>query len=182
MKASPRRVVILGPESTGKSTLAADLASHYGTTWAPEYLRTFVRNKVLVPGRPVIETGEVRAIVEGQIAAEDRALRRAKGVVFFDTNPLQSIVYYEHYFGRRRPVWLEELLRRRTYDLYLLLDVDVPWVIDDQRDRPRFRRGLYRLFRTALDERNAAFVRVFGAWPQRLARAVRAVDRLLARR
>ena len=182
MKASPRRVVILGPESTGKSTLAADLASHYATSWAPEYLRTFVQKKVPAPGRPVVEIGEMRAIVDGQIAAEDRALRRAKRVVFFDTNPLQSIVYYEHYFGRRRPAWLEDLLSRRTYDFYLLLDVDVPWVQDDQRDRPRFRRGLYRLFSAALDERNAPFVRVFGTWPQRRARAVRAVDRLLARR
>jgi NadR type nicotinamide-nucleotide adenylyltransferase len=178
-----RRVVVVGPESTGKTTLAAFLAARYRTAWAPEFLRAFVDHKPLVRGRPVVERSEMRAIVAGQMLWEDRAARRARGgVVFFDTNPLQSLVYYEHYFKRRRPAWLEAALRRRTYDLYLVLDVDVPWIADGQRDREHFRRGLYRLFRAALEERGLPYRRVFGSWRERRARAVGAVDRLLSSR
>ncbi len=179
--ANPKRVVVLGPESTGKSTLAAALAGHYGESWAPEYLRRFVDRKKVRPGTRQVDKRDTRAIVAGQLAAEDRAVRRAKQVVFFDTNPLQTIVYYEHYFGDPRPLWLESVLLRRPYDFYLLLDVDVPWVGDPRRDRPRFRRGSYRLFRAALVSRRLPFVRIFGTWAERRKRAIRAVDRLLAR-
>jgi nicotinamide riboside kinase len=98
--------------------------------------------------------------------------------VIFDTNPLQSLVYYEHYFSARRPLWLERILAQRHYDLYLLLEVDVPWVADAQRDRPRFRRGFYRLFHQALRGRQLPFVRIHGTWEERRQQAIGAIDRL----
>lgn len=177
-----RRVVLLGPESTGKTVLAARLAEHYHTTRAPEYLRTYVERRRARPHRTAIARGEMRDIAAGQVAVEDRAARRARRVVFFDTNPLQSIVYYEHYFQHRAPAWLERLLQGRHYDLYLLLDVDAPWIPDEPRDRPHFRRGMHRLFTEALRSRDLPFVRVFGTWAQRYERAIRAVDGLLGPR
>lgn len=178
--APPRRIAIVGPESTGKTTLAAFLARRYETTWSPEYLRAFVDRRIaLRPVAPLVERRDVRTIALGQVSSEDRAIRRARGIVFHDTNLLTSVVYYEHYFDKVRPAWLEALLNRRPPDLYLLTDIDVPWVSDPQRDRPRSRRALYRAFRAELLRRHSPFVRIFGGWKERRARAVRAVDRLL---
>ena len=108
--------MVLGPESTGKTTLVAELAAHYRTAFAPEYLRTLVANQMRDGGRMHVGMRDTRAIVLGQVANEDDAVRRAGEVVIFDTNPLQSLVYYEHYFGARRPLWLERILTQRRYD------------------------------------------------------------------
>jgi HTH-type transcriptional repressor of NAD biosynthesis genes len=178
MKKDPKRIVVLGPESTGKTTLVAELAAHYRTAFAPEYLRTLVANRLRDSGRMHVGMRDTRAIVLGQVANEDHAVRRAGEVVIFDTNPLQSLVYYEHYFSARRPLWLERILAQRHYDLYLLLEVDVPWVADAQRDRPRFRRGFYRLFHQALRGRQLPFVRIHGTWEERRQQAIGAIDRL----
>jgi NadR type nicotinamide-nucleotide adenylyltransferase len=175
------RVAVVGPESTGKTTLARFLARHYRTSWSPEYLRAFVDAKIKRrPNAPMVERTDVRTIARGQARGEDRAGRRARRIVFHDTNLLTSIVYYEHYFARPRPQWLERALARRPCDLYLLTDVDVPWVPDPQRDRPHARRTLHRSFRRALEERGFRYVRISGGFAARERRARAAVDAMLA--
>ena len=100
--------------------------------------------------------------------------------MFCDTDPLQTAVYAEHSFGRC-PEWLAGLARQRRYDLTLLLDVDVAWAPDPQRDRPLQRAELYALFLATLEGHGGRpFVRIGGDWPQREAAAREAVDALLA--
>lgn len=179
----PRRVVLFGPESTGKTTLAARLARHYGTRWVPEALRAYVERRLptLPPGAPLVAESDLRAVVDAQVESEDALALEASRVLFCDTDPLQTAVYAQHYFGRC-PDWLRTLAAERRYDLTLLLDVDVPWTSDPLRDRPDQRAELHALFlHTLAAHGQRPFVRLAGAWDAREAAAREAVDALLAR-
>ncbi len=115
------RVVVTGSECTGKTTLAMELAEHYGTVWVPEFVRQFVEAKGSAP-----EYADVEAIARGQIALEDRMTAKAAEVLIQDTDLLSTVVYSQHYYGDC-PRWIEEELRARAGDLYLLACIDVPW-------------------------------------------------------
>jgi len=170
-----RRVVLIGSECTGKSTLAADLAAHYGTACAPEYGRIFVDAKAA----PLV-AADVDAIARGQIAGEEALARGANRILIQDTDLISTVVYSRHYFGGC-PAWVESAARERLAQLYLLHHPDVPWVPDGlQRDRGDRREEMHGLFREALEDLGARYVDVMGGWEERRARAVRAVDGLLA--
>ena len=169
----PRRVVLTGSESTGKTTLAADLARHYNVLWVPEYARSYAAWK-LAP----LDAGDVTPIALGQIAAQDAALMRAQGLLLLDTDLLSTAVYAEHYYGHCPP-WVTQAVLARRADLYLLCDIDVPWTADPQRDRPDDREVMQRLFRDALGSRGFPVVEVSGAWRERFLAARTAIDTML---
>lgn len=125
-----RRVSVFGPESTGKSTLAAELARAAGTVCVPEFARGYLEARA-----GVFERGDVDVIGRGQIALEDTLARDANRVVICDTDPLLTVVWSEAMFGEA-PAWLREAARARRYDLTLLCDADLPWVADAVRYRP----------------------------------------------
>lgn len=168
-----KRVVVFGPESTGKTTLCRDLAAHYGTVWASEYARGWIDHKA-APCEPP----DIPSIARGQVAAEEALARQANRVLFCDTDLLMTVVYSRFYYGDC-PAWVEAEAARRRYDLYLLLDVDVPWVADPQRDLPHRRGELLDLCRGVLERHGRRYVLVRGAWPERFAAACAAVDQLL---
>ena len=168
------RVVVTGSECTGKTTLAMALAEHYGTVCSPEYARQFVLNKGSAP-----DSRDVRAIARGQIEREDELTARASRLLVQDTDLLSTVVYSRHYYGDCPP-WIDEALQERAADLYLLADIDVPWVPDgDQRDRDDRREEMQERFRRALIERQLDFVEVSGSETQRLQDSVSVIDRLL---
>lgn len=171
------RVVLLGAESTGKTTLAACLAAHYQTVWAPEYLREFVERKGALP-----EPSDTRLIAEGHLAQEAALAPQAHRVLFLDTDLISTCVYHRYYFGTCPP-WLERRSAERSADLYLLTDTDIPWMPDPgQRDGPAVRAALHTLFRDELLARGVAHVLVSGSLEVRMATAIRAVDGLMSRR
>jgi NadR type nicotinamide-nucleotide adenylyltransferase len=172
---SVRRVVLTGSESTGKTTLAARLAEHYHTVFSPEFVREFM----LAKGSP-LTFQDHGPIARGQMAAEDDAVARATRVAFLDTDLVSTVVYCGHYYGQC-PQWIVDAARARAADLYLLLDIDVPWVPDPARDRGDRREEMHALFRNALASFGLPFVEIRGDWDARLASACRAVDALLAR-
>lgn len=168
-----RRVVLTGSECTGKTTLAADLARHYDAVWVPEYARSYAAGK-----DAPLDSGDVEPIAQGQIAVQDAALLLARRLLLLDTDLLSTAVYARHYYGRC-PDWVTQAVLARSADLYLLCDIDVPWIADPQRDRPREREQLQALFEEALRSRNFPVVPIRGDWRNRFDAARTAIDALL---
>jgi len=176
-----KRIVITGPESTGKTTLAEQLAARYRTSWVPEFARGYLDE---VNARRTVDAiclrEDLDPIARGQIATEDEAASRANRAVFCDTDALSTKIYAEHYFGEGAcPPWIARLARERRADLHLLLDVDVPWVPDPQRDRPQLRDELHAIWRRELAAAGRRVVEIRGGWDERFAGAVSAVDEIL---
>ncbi len=171
-----KRVVVTGSECTGKTTLAGDLARQFGTVWVAEYAREYLDRKVATTGLPLDES-DVEPIARGQIAAEDRGAALAKDLLVLDTDLVSTTVYARHYYGAC-PAWIEQAARDRRVDLYLLCDIDVPWVADSVRDRPHHREPIHALFVEALEALGARYVTIRGPWPDRLATAATAVSAL----
>jgi NadR type nicotinamide-nucleotide adenylyltransferase len=174
----PRRVVLIGPESTGKTWLARDLAAHYAVPWSPEYAREYVE-----AARRALGYEDVDPIGRGQKAGEDAAVARAADarapLVVHDTDLVSTAVYSRHYYGEC-PEWIEREGRERRADLYLLHHVDVDWVADgNQREEPERREELFALFRDTLAALGAATAEIRGGWPERRRAAVAGVDALL---
>jgi NadR type nicotinamide-nucleotide adenylyltransferase len=167
-------VTVTGSECTGKTTLARDLAQHFGTVWVPEFARQYLDEKVAATGLP-LEASDVEPIARGQLAAEDGGLAAAGRLLILDTDLVSTTVYARHYYGAC-PAWVEEAARDRRADLYLLCDIDVPWVADPARDRPHLREHMHALFVQALETLGARYVTIRGGWDERLAKAIAAVD------
>ncbi len=174
--ASVLRVVLTGSESTGKTTLAHRLAAHYGTVASREFVRAYA----IARGNQ-LGFEDHGPIARGQMAAEDEAVAQAHRVAFIDTDLVSTVVYCEHYFGRC-PAWIIEAAVERAGDLYLLMNIDVPWVADPARDRGDRRPEMHALFRGRLEAMQLPYVEISGNWDERFAAALRAVDALLAHR
>jgi len=168
----PTRVVVIGAESTGKTTLARSLAEEFGAPWVPEYARQYLDGK-----GPPLSREDVEPIARGQMAAENAA-RSASGLLILDTDLVSTVVYARHYFDACPP-WIEVAARERRARLYLLLHPDVPWVADGaQRERPDARPALHERFRTTLAAIGAAIVDVRGSWGERKRAAREAIQAL----
>ncbi len=175
---NPLKIVLFGPESTGKTTLASDLATHYNTTWVAEYMREYLQKK-WDDKQDLCTTADLIPIARGQLEEERKATQDAQKVVFCDTNLLQLKVYSEFYFNGFCPEEIIMHIKTNQYDLYLLLDVDVPWVPDDLRDRPEHREELFKLFEKELKQHNKPYIIISGNYAQRVQKAKDTVDALL---
>ena len=175
---TPLVVTVTGSESTGKTTLAGDLARHFGTVWVPEYSRIYADEKAATTGLP-LDASDVEPIARGQIALEDQGEAAAvRGLVVRDTDLVSTTIYARHYYGSC-PAWIDDAATRRRADLYLLCDIDVPWIPDAVRDSPHVRAHLHALFVRALDALGAPYVTIRGSWAERLAMAIAAVSALV---
>lgn len=165
-----RRISLTGPESAGKSTLAAQLAAHYGTAYVPEYARVYLEEN-----GAHYTPADLEAIAHGQLAAEDAA--QAYQLLFCDTDLLVIKIWAENAFGTC-PAWVLAELARPRYALTLLLAPDLPWTPDPLREHPdpAQRWHFYNLYRAELVSREWPFVEIGGPPAQRLAQALRAVE------
>jgi NadR type nicotinamide-nucleotide adenylyltransferase len=165
-------VVVTGSECTGKSTLARQLAQRYSVECVPEFVREFART---VGG--TIQFSDHGPIARGQIALEDECASRASGLVIHDTDLLNTVVYCRHYFGRC-PQWIEAAAADRRADMYLVCDIDLPWVPDGMRDRGDRREEMHELFLSELRDSGTPWELVRGDPATRLARASALVDQV----
>lgn len=172
-----RRVVLLGGESTGKSSLAAALAAELGTVQVAEYGRELWEER---GGR--LEPADLLRIGEEQVAREEAALAGSRGWLVCDTSPLTTLFYSRHLFGRADPA-LEALAERR-YDLTVLCAPDFPFVQDGTRQDDAFRRAQHDWYVAELERRAIPFHLVTGSMAERLAslRASLGMDELVIRR
>ena len=166
------RVVLTGSESTGKTTLAGQLAARYGAALVPEFVREYATRH-----GGLIGPDDNGPIARGQIALEDAQIAAAPPLVIQDTDLLSTMVYCGHYFGSC-PDWIARAAAARRPDLYLLCEIDVPWVADDVRDRGHMREEVQTLFRAAVTDTGVPTAVITGDWDERLLRAVDAIDAL----
>lgn len=182
------KVIILGPESTGKSTLTQLLAAHYQTLYCAEYAREY-----LMTNGKEYTYDDLFSIAKGQVAAEDACVQQVKELatnnifsitnqplLFIDTDMYVMKVWCEFVFGKCHPYILEQLVTRK-YDLYLLCNIDLPWEQDELREYPDLetRERLYGIYKKLLIGQSVPWVEISGDYRQRLERAVEAVDKLI---
>jgi HTH-type transcriptional repressor of NAD biosynthesis genes len=175
-----RRVCVIGAESTGKTTLARDLAAHYDLPFVPEFGRYYCE-AMPAPARYGWSTEDFRTIARVQSRFEDDAARWVGPLLICDTNPLVTSVFHEAYLGHPDPE-LEAEATARRYDLFLLCDVGTPFVQDGTglRHDGEGRSRMQRRYVDHLEQTGQRFARVAGTRAERLAEAVALVDPLLA--
>ncbi|MGK2861636.1 MAG: AAA family ATPase [Chitinophagaceae bacterium] len=188
-----KKIVIIGPESTGKSTLSQQLADHFNTLWCPEYAREYL----LLNGTHY-NYEDLLHIAKGQLKLEDEY---AKSIIdrlssnspasfpghaiplFIDTDMYVMKVWCEFVFGKCHP-FINDQIAERKYDLYLLCNTDLPWVKDELREYPdaETRQKLYFMYKELLINQATPWVEISGGYPERLQKAIRGVDMLLTKK
>ena len=176
-KTNCKRIVIYGPESTGKTTLAYDLANHYKTSWVKEYAREYLQRKWDLY-KEKCNLDDLINIALGQIREENKMIPKSKKFIFCDTNVLVTKVWSETYFSGYCPPQIKNILKLVKYDYYFLTNVDVPWVKDDLRDRPHNREKMFNYFKNQLDINKIQYSVVGGDEQERLKRATLILDKI----
>ena len=163
------RIAITGPESTGKSCLAQELATFYNTVWVPEFARTYIETLQ----RPYNQDDILR-IAHGQLASEAEISKRANKFIFCDTEltvcKIWSLVKYGNCLEQ-----LAHLYQNTFYDYYLLTDIDLPWEYDPQREHPNYRQELMNMYVNELKATQKPFSIIHGTGNQRLNNAINAI-------
>ena len=162
-------VAIVGPESTGKTTLAHDLAAHFGVACVQEYARAYLA------GRPEYGPADVEAIARGQMELEAEALGRGRLPVILDTDLLVIRIWWQEKYGAL-PRWLERAWQAQAPRRYLLTAPDLAWTADPLRESPHDRERLFEVYRDALVAQGLRFDIVRGTGAERLACALAALE------
>lgn len=195
-----KKIVIIGPESTGKSTLCKQLAAHYKTLWCPEYAReyllkhgtnyTFDDLLTIAKGQLALENEYVeevrktesqkdRKIVSGR--SSDSPLPTHHSLLFIDTDMYVMKVWCEFVFANCHRFILDQIIERK-YDLYLLCNIDLPWVKEELREYPDLesRQQLYLIYKDIMVNQSVPWVDINGDYDERLTKAITSIDSLLA--
>ena len=167
-----KRVCVFGPESTGKSTLTQNLARHFDTVAVPEYARTHLERQ-----GGEIDASDIPLIARGQVASEDALVFNANRVLFCDTDLVLTTIWSDGLF-QTCDDWVRQEAESRQFDLYLLTDVDVPWVEDSVRYLPEERQSFLKRCIEELERLGRPYQLLSGGWERRFDTAVDAVRRL----
>lgn len=173
------KIVLFGPESTGKTTISQQLARHYNTVWVPEYARDYLQNK-WNNFRKTCENDDLIPIAIGQMKMENDLSKKADRVLICDTDLLETKVYSQEYYGGYVDPRLDEAAQTNTYDLYLLTYIDTPWEADDLRDRPELRLEMFQAFENALKTHGKKYIILKGSRKKRFNKAVKAIDKIIS--
>ena len=182
-----QKIVVLGPESTGKSTLCAALATHYQTIWTPEYARTYLSkhgtkysyDDLLTIAKGQIENEEKSIELLGQ-NIEDNKSQVTNNKLIVDTDMYVMKVWCEYVFNNCHHYILEQI-NQRNYDLYLLCDIDLPWTADEMREYPNAepRLELFTIYKELLINQNTPWGIVSGLGAQRTSNAIQLIEQHL---
>jgi NadR type nicotinamide-nucleotide adenylyltransferase len=184
-----KKIVVIGPESTGKSTLCEKLAAHYNTIWVEEYAREY-----LLKNGTDYTFDNLLDVAKGQVAKEELAVdcwslsqtathHQPPTInhqpIFIDTDMYVMRVWCEFVFGKCHH-WILNRIVERKYDLYLLCNIDLPWVKDELREYPDLvtREKLYHHYKDSMVNQNVPWVDISGNYEERLQKAITAIDNL----
>jgi HTH-type transcriptional repressor of NAD biosynthesis genes len=173
------KVVLFGPESTGKTTLSRHLARYYNTVWTPEFARAYLQKK-WNNERKTCEKKDLIPIAIGQIKMENKLAKKADKLLICDTDLLETKVYSEEFYGGFVDEKLDKAASENQYDLYLLTYVDTPWEKDDLRDRPEQRLEMFNAFENALKKHKKNYIILKGDKETRLKTATEAIDKIIS--
>ena len=189
-----KKIVAIGPESTGKSTLCEQLANHFNTICCPEYAREYLNQNGVK-----YNYNDLYRIAQGQLTMEDYCLEKIndsdtlvnnnnkldkkaspaihESLLFIDTNMYVMKVWYEYVFGKCEFFVLNEISKRK-YDLYLLCNIDLPWTADPMREYPdeKPRQELYNIYKDILINQSTPWIEINGDYTHRLQKAIDAVE------
>ncbi|RNI38804.1 ATPase [Hanamia caeni] len=192
-----KKIVIIGPESTGKSTLCEKLAAHYQTLWVPEYAREYLEKH-----GTDYSYEDLLTIAKGQIELEERISSKFKvqsskfkvqnpiqnsqsstlnpqpsTLLFIDTDMYVMKVWAEYVFNNCHN-WILNRIAERKYDLYLLCDVDLPWIEDKLREYPDagIRKKLFYFYKELMTSQSTPWHIISGNYEQRLQNAINAIN------
>jgi NadR type nicotinamide-nucleotide adenylyltransferase len=179
----PKKIVIIGPESTGKSTLCQQLAAHYNTVWVKEYAREY-----LLKNGTGYTFENLLTIAGGQLKLEDEAAASLASQLpettwaplIIDTDMYVMKVWCEFVFEKCHH-WILNRIVERQYDLYLLCNTDLPWVKDELREYPDLvsREKLYHHYKDAMINQPVPWVNISGDYDERFKKAVQAINSIL---
>ena len=172
------KVVLFGPESTGKTTLSRQLARYYNTVWAPEFAREYLQDK-WNNERKTCEKEDLLPIAIGQMKLENSLAKKADKILICDTDLLETKVYSEEFYGGFVDDKLNEAATKNQYDLYLLTYIDTPWEEDDLRDRPEERLEMFKAFEKALIKNKKPYLLLKGDKETRLKNATEAINKII---
>lgn len=164
------KIALYGPESTGKTTLAKQLAAHFESVWIPEFAREYLQEK-WDSTQKICSPEDLIPIAIGQVKLENGALQSYGNYLFSDTNLLCTKVFSEIYYGFCDPI-LDKAARKHKYDLFLLTDIDVPFEKDDLRDKPDEREMLLEKFENAVIENKKPYILLSGNQEERFEKAI----------
>ncbi len=195
-----KKIAIIGAESTGKSTLCELLAQHYKTEWCPEFAREY-----LLTNGTNYTFEDLEIIAKGQLALEDEYQRRVTNVwkkndddnfinsqsmsviqhppfLFVDTNMYVMKVWCEYVFEKCHQFILDEIVSR-TYDLYLLCNIDLPWIKDELREYPdeKPRKELHHIYKDIMINQTTPWIEISGNYEERLSKAINAIDNSISK-
>lgn len=193
-----KKVVVIGPESTGKSTLCELLAQHFKTEWCAEFAReyllthgtnyTFEDLEIIAKGQLALEEEAVSIVNSQWSMVEEKRFVNTNSLLtiphspllFLDTDMYVMKVWCEYVFGKCHTFILDEIVHRK-YDLYLLCNIDLPWVKDELREYPdeKPRQELYKIYKDILINQQVPWVEISGNYEQRLQTAIEAVNKFI---
>lgn len=197
-----KKIVILGPESTGKSTLCGQLAAHYKTLWCPEFAReyllkhgmnyTFDDLLTIAKGQLALEDEYVEEVCKSERPKDRKTILADKNVsaglpdsqtsrlLFIDTDMYVMKVWCEFVFGNCHRFILDQIVKRK-YDLYLLCNIDLPWVKDELREYPDIesRHKLYLIYKDLMVNQAVPWVDISGSHDERFQKAITGINTFL---
>lgn len=171
------KVVLFGPESTGKSSLAIALASYYDTVYVEEFSRKYAVQK-LKDGMQLTEK-DVLPIAIGQMQLENEQVQQANKLLICDTDLLETLVYSKFYYNGFCPEIVEKYALKNHYDLYLLTYIDTHWEADGIRDQPNNREQMFNRFEDALKDSKKPYIVVKGSFEERFRTCKLHIDKLI---
>ena len=151
-----KRICVLGAESSGTTTMAQSLAKHYRTIWVPEFGRWYAEAKLFASAHYHWTSDEFVYIAQQQNKVEDVLAKQSQGLLICDTDSFATRLWHERYMGFISPD-VDAISAGRNHDLYLLTDVDIPFVQDGTRDGERIRHAMHKRFMEELTKRSKPF-------------------------